>query len=72
VVRYKAGTIPIAKALNGVGLPLAAPMYYENLDTTERGAHSGIFRRKVSAMRAEIRTSECIDSHNLLDHAQTV
>lgn len=57
------------KALGGVGLPLSAVIYHEELDTWKSGAHTGTFRGYLPAMRAGIRTIEYIEAHDLLSHA---
>jgi diaminobutyrate-2-oxoglutarate transaminase len=59
-----------AKALGGVGLPLSATMYHEDLDTWDSGAHAGTYRGHVVAMRAGSRAIEYIQDNDLLTHAQ--
>ncbi|WP_248906218.1 aspartate aminotransferase family protein [Halocatena marina] len=60
----------MAKALGGIGLPLSATMYHEDLDTWGEGAHAGTYRGHVVAMRAGCRAIEYIQDQNLLSHAR--
>ncbi|WP_227379064.1 aspartate aminotransferase family protein [Haladaptatus halobius] len=64
--------MPMAKAIGGIGLPLSATMYREELDTWEAGGHVGTYRGNVPAMRAGIRAIEYIQEHDLLAHARDV
>ncbi|WP_137287684.1 aspartate aminotransferase family protein [Halorussus salinisoli] len=64
--------MPMAKALGGIGLPLSATMYHEDLDTWEAGGHAGTYRGFLPAMRAGTRAIEYIQSHDLLTHARDV
>jgi diaminobutyrate-2-oxoglutarate transaminase len=59
-----------AKALGGVGFPLSATIYREELDTWGSGDHAGTYRGHVVAMRAGSRAIEYIQDHNLLSHAR--
>ncbi|RZV11363.1 diaminobutyrate-2-oxoglutarate transaminase [Natrinema hispanicum] len=59
-----------AKALGGVGFPLSATMYHEDLDTWGSGDHAGTYRGHVVGMRAGIRAIEYIQAHDLLAHAR--
>ncbi len=59
-----------AKALGGVGFPLSATMYHEDLDTWGSGDHAGTYRGHVVGMRAGIRAIEYIQEHDLLAHAR--
>lgn len=59
-----------AKALGGVGFPLSATMYHEDLDTWGSGDHAGTYRGHVVAMRAGTRAIEYIQAHDLLSHAR--
>ncbi|ADD07325.1 pyridoxal phosphate-dependent aminotransferase (plasmid) [Natrialba magadii ATCC 43099] len=59
-----------AKALGGVGFPLSATMYKEELDTWGSGDHAGTYRGHVVGMRAGTRAIEYIQEHNLLAHAR--
>ncbi|SDC01966.1 aspartate aminotransferase family protein [Natrinema hispanicum] len=59
-----------AKALGGVGFPLSATMYHEDLDTWGSGDHAGTYRGHVVGMRAGIRAIEYIQDHDLLAHAR--
>ncbi|MDS0300514.1 aspartate aminotransferase family protein [Halogeometricum sp. S1BR25-6] len=59
-----------AKALGGVGFPLSATMYHEDLDTWGSGDHAGTYRGHVVGMRAGTRAIEYIQEHDLLSHAR--
>ena len=59
-----------AKALGGVGFPLSATMYHEDLDTWGSGDHAGTYRGHVVGMRAGTRAIEYIQDHDLLSHAR--
>ena len=59
-----------AKALGGVGFPLSATIYHEDLDTWDAGGHAGTYRGHVVAMRAGSRAIEYIREHDLLAHAR--
>ncbi|NHN61008.1 MULTISPECIES: aspartate aminotransferase family protein [Halorussus] len=61
-----------AKALGGVGFPLSATMYREELDTWGSGDHAGTYRGHVVAMRAGTRAIEYIQAHDLLAHGREV
>lgn len=61
-----------AKALGGVGFPLSATIYKEDLDTWGSGDHAGTYRGHVVGMRAGTRAIEYIQAHNLLAHARDV
>jgi diaminobutyrate-2-oxoglutarate transaminase len=58
-----------AKALGGIGFPLSATIYHEELDTWGSGDHAGTYRGHVVAMRAGSRAIEYIQQHDLLAHA---
>ena len=62
--------ITSAKALGGIGFPLSATIYHEDLDTWEPGGHAGTYRGHVVGMRAGSRAIEYIESHDLLAHAR--
>ncbi|GAB3039948.1 aspartate aminotransferase family protein [Natronobiforma cellulositropha] len=62
--------IAMAKGLGGIGLPLSATLYHEDLDTWGPGDHAGTFRGHVVAMRAGTRAIEYIEAHDLLAHAR--
>ncbi|ODR83269.1 aminotransferase class III [Haladaptatus sp. W1] len=62
--------MPMAKAIGGIGLPLSATMYHEDLDTWDAGGHVGTYRGHVPAMRAGVRAIEYIQDHDLLAHAR--
>ena len=59
-----------AKALGGVGFPLSATIYHEDLDTWGPGDHAGTYRGHVVAMRAGTRAIEYIQDHDLLAHGR--
>jgi diaminobutyrate-2-oxoglutarate transaminase len=59
-----------AKALGGIGFPLSATIYHEDLDTWESGGHAGTYRGHVVGMRAGSRAIEYIQDHDLLAHAR--
>ncbi|NHN49484.1 aspartate aminotransferase family protein [Halostella sp. JP-L12] len=61
-----------AKALGGVGFPLSATIYKEELDTWGSGDHAGTYRGHVVGMRAGLRAIEYIQAHDLLSHAREV
>ncbi|WP_132059346.1 aspartate aminotransferase family protein [Halorussus amylolyticus] len=61
-----------AKALGGVGFPLSAMMYHDDLDTWGSGDHAGTYRGHVVAMRAGTRAIEYIQDHDLLAHGRAV
>ena len=61
-----------AKALGGVGFPLSATIYHEDLDTWGPGDHAGTYRGHVVGMRAGTRAIEYIQEHDLLAHARTL
>ncbi|SIR62869.1 diaminobutyrate-2-oxoglutarate transaminase [Haladaptatus litoreus] len=62
--------ITTAKALGGIGLPLSATIYHEDLDTWGSGDHAGTYRGHVPAMEAGLRSIEYIESHDLLAYAR--
>lgn len=62
--------MPMAKSLGGIGMPLSATMYHEDLDTWDAGGHVGTFRGNAPAMVGGIRAIEYIQDHDLLTHAQ--
>lgn len=64
--------MPMAKALGGIGLPLSATMYREELDTWGSGGHVGTYRGNLPAMRGGVRAIEYIERHDLLEHAREV
>ena len=59
-----------AKAIGGVGFPLSATVYDEDLDTWGPGDHAGTYRGHVVAMRAGSRAIEYVREHDLLAHAR--
>ncbi|MFC7157292.1 aspartate aminotransferase family protein [Halomarina halobia] len=61
-----------AKALGGIGFPLSATIYREDLDTWGAGDHAGTYRGHVVAMRAGTRAIEYVREHDLLAHAREV
>ena len=64
--------VTTAKALGGIGLPLSATIYHEELDTWSSGDHAGTYRGHAPAMIAGLRAMEYIESHNLLAHGRDV
>jgi diaminobutyrate-2-oxoglutarate transaminase len=62
--------MPMAKSLGGIGMPLSATMYQEELDTWEAGGHVGTFRGNAPAMVGGVRAIEYMQDHDLLAHAQ--
>ncbi|MFC6873207.1 aspartate aminotransferase family protein [Halobellus marinus] len=62
----------VGKAVGGIGLPLSATVYREELDTWGPSAHAGTFRGHVPAMVAGTRAIEYIDEHDLLDRATRI
>jgi diaminobutyrate-2-oxoglutarate transaminase len=68
------GTTPdimtMAKAIGGIGLPLAACIYNKKLDTWEPGAHLGTFRGHVLAMVAGLAAINYMQEENLPEHAE--
>ncbi len=59
-----------AKAIGGIGFPLSATIYHEDLDTWGPGGHAGTYRGHVVAMKAGSRAIEYIESHDLLAHTR--
>ena len=59
-----------AKALGGIGFPLSATIYHEDLDTWGSGDHAGTYRGHVVGMRAGSRAIEYIQEHDLLAHSR--
>lgn len=62
--------MPMAKAIGGIGLPLSATMYREELDTWEAGGHVGTYRGNAPAMVGGLRAIEFIEDNDLLSHAR--
>ncbi|MFQ5821812.1 MAG: aspartate aminotransferase family protein [Candidatus Heimdallarchaeota archaeon] len=66
------GTSPdimtMAKAIGGIGYPLAAIAYHKDLDTWEPGAHVGTFRGHVLAMAASLAAINYTEEKELLPH----
>ena len=67
------GTIPdimtMSKALGGVGLPISAVAYRENLDTWPPGAHIGTFRGNLIAFAGGAAGIRFMLVNHLADHA---
>ena len=59
----------VGKAVGGIGLPLSATIYREELDTWGPQAHEGTFRGHAPAMIAGVRAIEYIEKHDLLNRA---
>jgi len=70
------GTIPdimtMSKALGGVGLPISAIAYKEELDTFPRGKHIGTFRGNVLAYAAGAAGLDFMVENKLADRALTL
>lgn len=68
------GTSPdimtMAKAIGGIGYPLSAIAYHQNLDTWEPGAHVGTFRGHVLAMAASLAAINYMEEKELLSHSE--
>jgi len=64
--------VTVGKGVGGIGLPLSATVYREQLDTWGPSAHAGTFRGHVPAMIAGARAIEYIDDHGLLKRARTL
>src|SRR6056297_1138294 len=64
--------MPMAKAIGGIGLPLSATMYHEDLDTWDAGGHVGTYRGNAPAMVAGVRAIEYIRDNDLLAHSREV
>jgi len=60
----------IAKAVGGIGLPLAGIVYNKSLDTWEPGSHMGTFRGNVVAMAAGAAAIDFAHETKLLDHVK--
>jgi diaminobutyrate-2-oxoglutarate transaminase len=60
----------VAKAIGGVGLPLAACIYDRKLDSCEPGAHLGTFRGHALAMAAGLAAINYIEENRLPEHAE--
>jgi diaminobutyrate-2-oxoglutarate transaminase len=61
--------ITLAKAIGGIGYPLASCLYRENLDTWQPGAHIGTFRGHLVAMAAGAAAIDFLKSHQLAEHS---
>jgi len=60
----------LAKAIGGIGLPLAACIYNKKLDTWEPGAHVGTFRGHVLAMAAGLTAINYMEENRVPEHAE--
>jgi len=67
------GTIPdvitMSKALGGVGFPISAIAYKEELDTLPKGKHIGTFRGNVTAYAAGAAALNFMVKNKLAEHA---
>jgi diaminobutyrate-2-oxoglutarate transaminase len=67
------GTVPdvmtMSKALGGVGLPISAIAYKEELNTLPRGKHIGTFRGNVTAYAAGAAALDFMVKNELAEHA---
>ena len=59
----------VGKAVGGIGLPLSATIYREELNRRGPQAHEGTFRGHAPAMIAGVRAIEYIEKHDLLNRA---
>jgi len=66
------GTVPdimtLSKALGGLGIPISAIAYKEELDTFPRGKHIGTFRGNVLACAAGVAGLEFMVQNKLAEH----
>lgn len=60
----------MAKAIGGIGLPLAAIAFNEKLDTWGSGAHLGTFRGHLTAMAAGSATIDFMKEYDLVKHSE--
>ncbi|MGQ9760020.1 MAG: aspartate aminotransferase family protein [Candidatus Methanomethylicaceae archaeon] len=60
--------MPLAKSIGGIGFPLSATLFKEDLDTWKGPVHLGTFRGHAVAMAAGRAAIDFILEHNLLDH----
>ncbi|KPJ94538.1 MAG: class III aminotransferase, partial [Gemmatimonas sp. SG8_17] len=67
------GTVPdivtMSKALGGVGFPISAVAYREELDTWPPGKHIGTFRGNMIAYAGGAAAIQFMQQHGLADHA---
>jgi diaminobutyrate-2-oxoglutarate transaminase len=61
--------ITMSKALGGIGLPISAIAYRENLNTLPTGQHIGTFRGNVAAYAAGAAALEFMVANKLASHA---
>lgn len=68
------GTVPdimtIAKGFGGIGFPLGAIIYREELDNWESGAHIGTFRGHQIAMASGLASLEFMEEKGVNDHVK--
>jgi diaminobutyrate-2-oxoglutarate transaminase len=62
--------IAFAKAVGGIGLPLAGILYRGDFDVWEPGAHLGTFRGNVVSMAAGVAAIDFAEKYKLLDHVE--
>jgi len=62
--------ITMAKALGGIGLPMAGMMYRKNLDTWAPGAHVGTFRGNVLGCEVGAFVLDYMEKKGLVQRAQ--
>jgi diaminobutyrate-2-oxoglutarate transaminase len=62
--------ICVSKALGGIGLPIAAIMYKQELDVWEPGTHIGTFRGHQLAMAAGIAAIEVVRAEDVLSNVR--
>jgi len=68
------GTVPdiatIAKGFGGIGFPMGAMLYREELDNWESGAHIGTFRGHQVAMAAGLASLEFMENNEINKHVK--
>ncbi len=60
--------VTFAKAVGGIGLPLAGILFKRELDTWGPGSHVGTFRGNVAAMAAGLASIEFMEKNKVLSH----
>jgi diaminobutyrate-2-oxoglutarate transaminase len=60
--------IVTAKALGGLGMPIALILYNRDLDTWRPGAHTGTFRGNQAAFAGGLKLIEIVQRDRLLEH----
>lgn len=62
----------MAKAIGGIGFPLAAIAFNEKLDTWSSGAHLGTFRGHLTGMAAGAAAIDFMREYHLVEHSERV